>query len=202
MLKFWVKTGIVYGIVALGFSLMGIAITETMCAECYDRSSSTIFNEELFLHILGHVSFGLILTLPMLSLRYIIAGGMFAIVLDADHLLHAILTFMQWNLGFEITISAVPRMGHSILFGVVVAVILLYLFRKDIRLGIIGFTAIFSHMSFDILTGGSGFPLFTPISNEVYRFPEESWIYFFAIGIMIVTMTSYLVRRKRQKICL
>lgn len=201
MLKFWIKTGIIYGLVGLGFSLIGLGIDD-ICLECYDqeRASSTIFNERLLVHILGHISFGMMIAIPFLSIRYIVAGGMFAIVLDSDHILHYILTFIHNTLLIDVNIYAFPRMGHSLLFGIIIAIVLILVFRKDIKLAVIGFTAIFSHMSFDIITGGSGFPLFTPFTNTIYKFPAESWIWFFVVGLVIIGTTKVLMRRKVKPI--
>ncbi len=199
MLKYWLKVATIYGLVAFGFSGIGLIIYDT-CDGCYDQSGNTIFNEVLFVHILGHISFGLMLAFPLLKFRYIITGGIFAIILDADHLLHFILTVLKNQFLWDVTDNTVPRMGHSILFGILVGVILLILFRKDIALAVVGFSAIFSHMAFDTITGGSGFPLLTPFSSQVYKFPPESWMYFFGIGLICTIGIKLYIRHKNHKV--
>ena len=65
---------------------------------------------------LGHIVFGMIVALPTLAYRYIVASGGFAILLDADHLIQFF------------GIENIARMGHSFVFAILV------IFIHDARL--------------------------------------------------------------------
>jgi len=123
-----------------------------------------------------------------LSLRYVFLTGAFAILLDADHLLQF----------FDI--EMISRMVHSIPFAIIIAVIMLYVFgKKDYRLAAISFSAIISHIAFDIwfvgqlyLGSSGGFPLFSPFTVEIIRFQGLDWLYLEIVAIGIVGIIAIL----------
>ena len=96
-----------------------------------------------------------------MSIRYIVIGGSFAILLDADHLLQ----FLD--------IEMVSRMSHSIPFAVIASIVFFIILRgKDLRICAIAFAAVLSHIAFDIfladvaLGSYTKFPLFSPFNFE------------------------------------
>jgi len=123
------------------------------------------------------------------KLRYFLIGGIFAIILDSDHLIQF--------LGIEV----VPRMAHSVSFGLIAILVMMLIFgKRDYLLGAISFAAVLSHISFDILLGGEDkFPFFTPFTNEVTIFQGPDWI-LMEIGAVILVVISVIVsRRKKMK---
>lgn len=136
-------------------------------------------------HIIGHIVFGMFLGVVTLSLRYVVLGGFFALLVDADRVLNIL------------DILAFPRMAHSIPFAILAAVVMMLVFgKKDLKLISISFAAIFIHISFDILSGRSGsFLLFTPFFNTKFYFPELTWIYFFLLSIAIVGVFTLITKR-------
>ncbi|MGI0009999.1 MAG: hypothetical protein ACREAE_01200 [Nitrosopumilaceae archaeon] len=69
-------------------------------------------------HVLGHILFGAAAGAAGLSLRYLLVGGSFAIILDSDHLIHFI------------GIEAIPKMGHSIPFAIISVIGMMLIFGK------------------------------------------------------------------------
>jgi len=179
-LVYWLKTTTQYGILVVGFSIIGIFLETATLPE-------NPLNSATYDHILGHIIWGMIIAVPTLSLKYIVASGLFAIVLDADHLINFF--------GIEI----VSRLGHSIPFAIIASVVMLMIFgRKDYLLGAISFAAVLSHMSFDTLLGSGDFPIFAPFDSSIIIFQGWDWIYLLISGIIIVTSIKFLIFKKEK----
>ena len=186
-LKFWFKSFLVYGLLSLSFSSIGIILDYFLDdVEKDTKTGVQILKSASLEHVLGHVVFGMIVALPTLAYRYIIASGCFAILLDADHLIQFF------------GIENIARMGHSFVFAILVIFIMMMIFgKKDYLLGIISFAAILSHISFDILIGnGSAFPLFAPITTTFFTFQQSDWLIVLISGILIVLSIKIIIHRK------
>ena len=92
---FIVKATLVYGGIALAFSMLSTVLPDAYVVGNPLEASTTTPE-----HVIGHIIWGLIPGLAFLSLRYIILAGLFPIILDADHLLQLL------------EIEMVPRMAH------------------------------------------------------------------------------------------
>ena len=146
-------------------------------------------------HILGHIFFGMIAGVLSLRLNYVFLTGAFALLIDADHLLQFF------------NVEMIARMAHSIPFAVIIAVVMLYVFgKKDYRLAVISFSAILSHIAFDVWLGGqifpnstSEFPLFSPFTIETIKFQGFDWLYLEILAIVIVGAIVMLNRRISKK---
>tara|TARA_B110000438_G_scaffold253878_1_gene259770 strand:- start:371 stop:970 length:600 start_codon:yes stop_codon:yes gene_type:complete len=186
-LKFWFKTFLVYALLSLSFSLIGIVLDYYLDdVEKDTKTGVQILRSASLEHVLGHVGFGMIVALPTLAYRYIIASGGFAILLDADHLIQFF------------GIENIARMGHGFIFAILVIFIMMIIFgKKDYLLGVISFAAILSHISFDILLGnGSAFPLFAPITTTFFTFQQTDWLFVLISGMLIVLSIKIIVQRK------
>lgn len=178
MLSYLIKTNVAFGTTAFSFSLMGIFL-----------SSATVYASPLdsvnFEHVFGHVFWGLVAGIVSFSLRYFLVTGMFAIVLDSDHLVHFIFS------------DVVARMGHSIPFAMISVIVLIRIFgKKNYLLGACGFAAVFSHISFDTFLGSGDFPIFIPFSEEFTNFGEYDWIYLQVMAIGAILFTKILQDKK------
>jgi len=178
---FIVKAASVYGCIAFAFSMLGTVLSDAFMVGNPLYHSTTTPE-----HIIGHIVWGLIPGLAFLSLRYIILAGLFPIILDADHLLQ----FLE--------IEMVPRMAHSLPFILIAIVVMVLLFGKnDLRLIAVSAAAVFSHMSFDIILGGSTvFPVLAPFSSEFFWFSGIDWIIFQVIAAAIILTASVIVKKK------
>ena len=178
---FITKAALIYGGIALAFSMLG-----TVLPDAYVIGNPLYHNTTTPEHVIGHIVWGLIPGLAFLSLRYIILAGLFPIILDADHLLQLL------------EIEMVPRMAHSLPFILIAIVVMMLLFgKKDIRLIAVSAAAVFSHMSFDIILGGStAFPVLAPFSGEFFWFSGIDWIIFEAIAAAIILTASVIVKKK------
>ena len=186
-IKFVVKSCAIFSILSLGFSLTGFLFPD----------DSSIIGDPLIVsnpsleHILGHVFFGMIAGVLSLRLKYVFLIGAFALLLDADHLLQFF------------NVEMISRMVHSVPFAIIIAVIMLYVFgKKDYRLAAVAFSAIISHIAFDVWFVGqiypgstSGFPLFSPFTVEIIRFQGLDWLYLEILAITIVGIISILHRK-------
>ena len=177
------KTGIVYGAIAFGFSMIGLILPNAFLVGNPLEVSGVSFE-----HIFGHIMWGLAAGIVSFSFRYAMLSGLFPIILDFDHLLQFF--------GIEM----IPRMAHSITFGIIAVVIMMLIFdRKDLRLGAISIAAVFSHMSFDIFLGGSTeFPLFVPWNSQVVTFSGTDWIIFEFVAISIIFVSSVIFLKKAK----
>jgi hypothetical protein len=186
-IKFVIKSCAIFSILSLGFSLTGFLFPD----------DSSIIGDPLIVsnpsleHILGHVFFGMIAGALSLRLKYVFLIGAFALLLDADHLLQFF------------NVEMISRMVHSVPFAIIIAVIMLYVFgKKDYRLAAISFSAIISHIAFDVWFVGQiypgstgGFPLFSPFTVEIIQFQGLDWLYLEILAIAIVGIIAILDRK-------
>ncbi len=184
-IKFFIKSCAIFSILSFGFSLTGLLFP--------DDPSSSVIGSPLIVsnpsleHIFGHIFFGMIAGAISLSLRYVFLSGALALLLDADHLLQ----FLD--------VEMISRIVHSLPFAIIIAVIMLYVFgKKDYRLAAISFSAIISHIAFDIWLGGqiypgstSGFPLFSPFTVEIIKFQGLDWLYLEILAIAKWISTAF-----------
>jgi len=181
---FIIKTSTLYGILAGAFSLIGLFLPSAFfVGNPLEVSGITVE------HVTGHVVLGLMIGIVTFKLRYFLIGGIFAIILDSDHLIQF--------LGMEV----VPRMAHSVSFGLIAILVMMLIFgKKDYLLGAISFAAVLSHISFDILLGGEDkFPFFTPFTNEVTIFQGSDWILMEIGAVILVGISVFISRRKKMK---
>lgn len=137
-------------------------------------------------HIVGHVVFGLMMGVASMRIRYVAIAGLFPIALDADHLIQFL------------NLDAVPRMAHSILFGVIsIPLMMFFAGKKDYLLGAVCFSAVLAHVSFDILLGGTtSFPLFIPVINKMITFQGYDWIPFLLAAVAIVGVARIMTKNR------
>ena len=183
-IKFFIKSCIIFTVLSFSFSLTGLLFPD----ESHIIGNPIEVGNPSFQHISGHILFGMIAGAISLSLRYVFLTGAFAILLDADHLLQ----FLD--------VEMISRMVHSIPFAIIIALIMLYIFgKKDYRLAAVSFSAIISHIAFDVwfvgqLYPGSpgGFPLFSPFTVEIIQFGGLDWLYLEIVAIGIVGIIAIL----------
>ena len=192
-IKFILKNSIIFALVSLGFSMIGALFPESEFTLVI--GNPLVVSSVTYEHVLGHIFWGAIIGLGTLSIRYIILGGSFAIFLDADHLLQ----FLD--------IELVSRMSHSIPFAVIVSIVFfVVLQRKDIRICVVAFGAVLSHIAFDVfladvaLNSGTEFPLFSPFTFETVSFQGLDWLGIQIIGVTIVAVASYFYKRKEIRL--
>ena len=186
-IKFFIKTCAIFSILSFCFSLTGFLFPD----ESYIVGDPLIVSNPTIEHIFGHIFFGMIAGAISLSLKYVFMGGAFALLVDADHLLQFL------------NVEMIGRMAHSVPFAIIIAVILLYVFgKKDYRLAAISFSAILSHIAFDIWFVGQifpgstgGFPLFSPFTVEIIKFQGLDWLYLEILAIVIVGIIAILDRK-------
>lgn len=181
--SFIVKTVLVFCALSAAFSFVGMLLPEK--GPLPNPSGGLNIHE-----IGGHLIWGLVAGAAFLSLRYVIITGLFAVLIDSDHLIALL------------HVDALSRMSHSIAFGVLAVVVLMALFgRKDYRLGAAVFAGVLSHLSFDTFAGSDGrFPLFTPFYNHKIIFQNIDWIYFEIAAIVLVGIVTILARRKEMQV--
>ena len=186
-IKFVIKSCAIFSILSLGFSLTGFLFPDDSSI----IGNPLIVSNPSLEHILGHVFFGMIAGVLSLRLKYVFLIGAFALLLDADHLLQFF------------NVEMISRMVHSVPFAIIIAVIMLFVFgKKDYRLAAVAFSAIISHIAFDVWFVGqiypgstSGFPLFSPFTVEIIRFQGLDWLYLEILAITIVGIISILHRK-------
>ena len=186
-IKFVIKSCAIFSILYFGFSLTGFLFPDDSSI----IGNPLIVSNPSLEHILGHIFFGMIAGVLSLRLKYVFLIGAFALLLDADHLLQFF------------NVEMISRMVHSVPFAIIIAVIMLYVFgKKDYRLAAISFSAIISHIAFDVWFVGqiypgstSGFPLFSPFTVEIIRFQGLDWLYLEILAIVIVGIIAILHRK-------
>jgi hypothetical protein len=180
--RFVIKTVILFCVLSAAFSFVGMLLPEK--GPLPNPSGGLNISE-----IGGHLIWGLVAGAVFLSARYVIITGLFAVLIDSDHLIALL------------HVDALSRMSHSIAFGAIAVVVLMTLFgRKDYKLGAAAFAAVLSHLSFDTFAGNDGkFPLFTPFYNHQIIFQNIDWIYFEVAAIVIVGIVMLLTRRKETQ---
>ena len=176
--QYWFKTSLTYGLLAAGFSLIGLLLP-------YGISPKDPLESASVEHVVGHIVFGMMAAFASLSFRYIMLGGMFAIILDSDHLVNFL------------NLEMISRMGHSIPFAILAPIVLMLIFgKKDYLLGAIAFAAVFSHISFDTLLGTGTFPILIPFSSHITDFQASDWIIFQLIAFGVVLGTKIIIGKK------
>ena len=193
-IKFFIKACVVFSILSFGFSLTGFLFPD----DSYIIGNPLVVSTPTLEHIFGHVAFGVIAGAISLSLRYVFLSGALALLVDADHLLQ----FLD--------VEMISRMVHSLPFAIIIAVIMLYVFgKKDYRLAAISFSAIISHIAFDTWLVGQihpgstgGFPLFSPLTLEIFRLQGLDWLYLEILAIAIVGIIAVLDRKISIKNCI
>jgi hypothetical protein len=181
-LFFILKISILYGILSFAFSIFSIFLPDSFIV-----GNPLIVSGISFEHIVGHIMWGLVAGIVTFSIKYMILCGLLPIVLDFDHLIQFL------------NLDMIPRMAHSVFFGIIVFVILMILFgRKDLRIPAVSLAAVFIHMSFDIfLVGSTEFPLFVPLTTQMFTFGGNFWVYFQVIGIAIIFVFSVIKMKNK-----
>ena len=192
-IKFILKNSIIFASISFGFSIIGGLFPSS--EHTFVIGNPLVVSSVTYEHVIGHIFWGAVIGLGTLSIRYIILGGSFAILLDADHLLQ----FLD--------IELVSRMSHSIPFAVVATIVFFLVFRgKDLRLCAVAFAAVLSHIAFDVFLAdvafgtSTKFPLFSPFILETVKFQGLDWLGIEIIGVTIVAVASYLFKRKEIRL--
>ena len=186
-IKFFIKSCAIFSILSFCFSLTGFLFPD----DSYIIGSPLIVSNPSPEHIFGHVLFGMIAGAVSLSLKYVFMTGAFALLVDADHLLQFF------------NVEMISRSVHSFPFAIIIAVIMLYVFgKKDYRLAAISFSAILSHIAFDTWLAGqvhpdstSGFPLFSPLTLEIFQLQGLDWLYLEILAVVIIGIIAVLNRK-------
>ena len=143
-IKFILQNSIIFAVVSFVFSIIGGLFPSS--EHTFVIGNPLVVSGITVEHVVGHIFWGAIIGLGTLSIRYIILGGSFAILLDADHLLQ----FLD--------IELVSRMSHSVALAVIVAIVFFIVLRgKDLRIAAVAFGAVLSHIAFDIFLADVGF---------------------------------------------
>ena len=192
-IKFILKNSIVFALVSFGFSIIGGLFPSS--EHTFVIGNPLVVSGVTIEHVMGHVFWGAVIGLATLSIRYIVLGGSFAILLDADHLLQ----FLD--------IELVSRMSHSIPFAFIALIVFLVIYRgKDIRICAVAFAAVLSHLAFDVFLAdiafesSTAFPLFSPFTFETVSFQGLDWLGVQIIGVSVVAIVSYFYKRKEIRV--
>jgi hypothetical protein len=192
-IKFILQNSIIFAGISFGFSIIGGLFPSS--EHTFVIGNPLVVSGITVEHVVGHIFWGAIIGLGTLSIRYIILGGSFAILLDADHLLQ----FLD--------IELVSRMSHSVVLAIIVAIVFFLVLRgKDLRIAAVAFGAVLSHIAFDIFLADVGFnssttfPLFSPFILDRIEFAGLDWLGVEIIGVSIVAITSYLFKKKENKL--
>lgn len=178
---FVAKTSLVFCALSAAFSFVGIFL-EPRAPLANPVPGFTAYEAA------GHLLWGIAVGAATLTLRYALVGGAFAVLIDSDHLVG--LTHLE----------AVSRISHSVSFGIVALVVLMALFgKRDYRLGAVAFSAVLSHISFDIFNRGPWFPFFAPLYNVQIYFSNIDWLFFELAALLIVGTATFLTRAYQKK---
>ncbi|MBI5145653.1 MAG: hypothetical protein HZA84_00350 [Thaumarchaeota archaeon] len=186
-LRFILKSIILYASLSAAFSIFGmLPIFEQFLPKSYLIGNPLEVSGISIDHVVGHVIFGMIVGVASMRIRYVAIAGLFPIALDADHLIQFL------------NLEAVPRMAHSVLFGLIsIPLMMFFIGKKDYLLGAVSLSAVLAHVSFDILLGGTtSFPLFIPVINKMVSFQEYDWITFLLIAIAVVGITRIVTKNR------
>jgi hypothetical protein len=179
---FVVVVSLVYCSLSAGFSLVSTILPDRMVLLNPIEHGSLSLKE-----IGGHFIWGAVAGIVTLRLKYILLGGLLAVLIDSDHLVGLL------------HIEGIPRMSHSITFAIISMIVLMLVFhKKDYRLGAIAATSVLTHISYDMFDGGYGFPFFTPLVNKIIEFPRTYWLAFEIAAIIIIGIVSVIVTRKES----
>ena len=192
-IKLILKNSIIFGLVSFGFSIIGGLFPDS--EHTFVIGNPFLVSGITIEHVLGHIFWGALIGLGTLSIRYIVIGGSFAILLDADHLLQ----FLD--------IELVSRMSHSIPFAFIAAIVFFVILRgKDLRVCVIAFAAVLSHIAFDVFLSdiafntSTTFPLFSPFILDKIEVAGLDWLWIEIVGVSIVAVTSYFFKKKENKL--
>jgi len=192
-IRFILQNSIIFAGISFGFSIIGGLFPAS--EHTFVIGSPLVVSGISIEHIIGHIFWGAVIGLGTLSIRYIILGGSFAILLDADHLLQ----FLD--------IELVSRMSHSIPFAIIAAVVFFIILRgKDLRIVAVVFGAVLSHIAFDVFLAdmtfdkSTTFPLFSPFMLDRIELAGLDWLWIEIIGVFIVAVTSYLFKKNENKL--
>ena len=188
----FIITLVIFTLISFSFSTIGLGFEEhpqsRIIGNPFEVSAISVQ------HVLGHIFWGMIAGLLSLRLNYIFLCGGFAILLDADHLLQ----FLD--------IEMISRMSHSIPFAIIVGFIMLAISKfRDYRLAVISFSAIISHLAFDIwLAQQSGwnstqFPLFSPFSADMIALSGYNWLFLEIFALSVVGIVVFINRKVAKK---
>ena len=188
----FIITLVIFTLISFSFSTIGLGFEEhpqsRIIGNPFEVSAISVQ------HVLGHIFWGMIAGLLSLRLNYVFLCGGFAILLDADHLLQ----FLD--------IEMISRMSHSIPFAIIVGFIMLAISKfKDYRLAVISFSAIISHLAFDIwLAQQSGwnstqFPLFSPFSADMIALSGYDWLFLEIFAFSVVGIVAFINRKVAKK---
>ena len=188
----FIITLVIFTLISFSFSTIGLGFEEhpqsRIIGNPFEVSGISVQ------HVLGHIFWGMIAGLLSLRLNYVFLCGGFAILLDADHLLQ----FLD--------IEMISRMSHSIPFAIIVGFIMLAISKfKDYRLAVISFSAIISHLAFDIwLAQQSGwnstqFPLFSPFSADMIALSGYDWLFLEIFAFSVVGIVAFINRKVAKK---
>ncbi|HEX5458019.1 MAG TPA: metal-dependent hydrolase [Candidatus Nitrosotalea sp.] len=179
---FVIGVSVAYCSLSAGFSLVSIVLPDKMTMVNPIEYGSLNIKE-----IGGHFIWGVVAALVTLRLRYILLGGLLAVLIDSDHLVGLL------------HIEGIPRMSHSITFSIIATVVLMLVFsRKDYRLGTIVGTSVLTHISYDIFDGPYGFPVLTPFVNTIIQLPRIDWLVFEIAAIAIIGLSSFIIAKKES----
>jgi len=192
-IKFILQNSIIFAGISFGFSIIGGLFPSS--EHTFVIGNPLVVSGITIEHIMGHIFWGAVIGLGTLSIRYIILGGSFAILLDADHLLQ----FLD--------IELVSRMSHSIPFAIIAAVVFFIILRgKDLRMVVVAFGAVLSHIAFDVFLAdmifgkSTTFPLFSPFMLDSIELAGLDWLWIEIVGVSIVATTSYLFKKNEIKL--
>lgn len=162
------------------------------CSWC-EEDNPDLTENILIAHMLGHIAFGLIVAIPAWKLKYIVASGLFVVAIDFDHVLRYLLRIFE----YDFTIDLISRSGHSVVFALIIAVVLMLAYgRRDYLLGAVAGASVFGHMAFDIFGNSGVFPMFMPFTNEAFYFNQDWWFIILLTGLSIVLLGKSLTWRK------
>lgn len=177
---FVIGVSVVYCSLSAGFSLVSVILPDKITMVNPIEYGSLNIKE-----IGGHFIWGAVAAAVTLRVRYILLGGLLAVLIDSDHLVGLL------------HIEGIPRMSHSITFAIIATVVLMLVFsRRDYRLGTIVGTSILTHISYDIFDGPYGFPILTPFVNTIIQLPRIDWMLFEIAAIVIIGISSFVIAKK------
>lgn len=177
---FVIGVSVVYCSLSAGFSLVSVILPDKITLVNPIEYGSLNIKE-----IGGHFIWGAVAAAVTLRVRYILLGGLLAVLIDSDHLVGLL------------HIEGIPRMSHSITFAIIATVVLMIVFsRKDYRLGTIVGTSVLTHISYDIFDGPYGFPILTPFVNTIIQLPRIDWMVFEIAAIVIIGVSSFVIAKK------
>ena len=188
----FIITLVIFTLISFSFSTIGLGFEEhpqsRIIGNPFEVSAISVQ------HVLGHIFWGMIAGLLSLRLNYVFLCGGFAILLDADHLLQ----FLD--------IEMISRMSHSIPFAIIVGFIMLALSKfRDYRLAVVSFSAIISHLAFDIWLAqqsgwnGTQFPPFSPFSADMIALSGYDWLFLEIFAFSVVGIVAFINRKVAKK---